>query len=160
MGAGRITQGEMLDLEEHDRLEKQCRRAIEQAKGYYPPSKGSAHGFEHVLRVTTLAERIAKAEGADLDVVRAAALLHDIAADGPDRDQHHQIGAQKAVALLRGMGLPEPKVREVAHCIQSHRFRSPQDAPQTLEAKCVFDISAATAGSGSEGSFSATNKPW
>ena len=33
MGAGRITQGEMLDLEEHDRLEAQCREAIEQAKG-------------------------------------------------------------------------------------------------------------------------------
>jgi hydroxypyruvate isomerase len=33
MGAGRITQGEMLDLGEHDRLEKQCKLAIEQAKG-------------------------------------------------------------------------------------------------------------------------------
>jgi hydroxypyruvate isomerase len=33
MGAGRITQGEMLDLGEHDRLEEQCRVAIEQAKG-------------------------------------------------------------------------------------------------------------------------------
>ena len=33
MGAGRITQGEMLDLSQHDRLEKQCAEAIEQAKG-------------------------------------------------------------------------------------------------------------------------------
>lgn len=33
MGAGRITQGEMLDLSQHDRLEKQCVAAIEQAKG-------------------------------------------------------------------------------------------------------------------------------
>ena len=33
MGAGRITQGEMLDLGEHDRLEEQCKEAIEQAKG-------------------------------------------------------------------------------------------------------------------------------
>ncbi len=33
MGAGRITQGEMLDLGEHDRLEEQCKKAIEQAKG-------------------------------------------------------------------------------------------------------------------------------
>lgn len=32
MGAGRITQGEMLDLSQHDRLEKQCATAIEQAK--------------------------------------------------------------------------------------------------------------------------------
>lgn len=33
MGAGRITQGEMLDVSQHDRLEKQCAEAIEQAKG-------------------------------------------------------------------------------------------------------------------------------
>ncbi len=33
MGAGRITQGEMLDVSQHDRLEQQCREAIEQAKG-------------------------------------------------------------------------------------------------------------------------------
>lgn len=33
MGAGRITQGEMLDVTQHDRLEQQCREAIEQAKG-------------------------------------------------------------------------------------------------------------------------------
>ncbi len=33
MGAGRITQGEMLDVSQHDRLEEQCREAIEQAKG-------------------------------------------------------------------------------------------------------------------------------
>ncbi|HDP35496.1 MAG TPA: hypothetical protein ENN29_10350 [Candidatus Hydrogenedentes bacterium] len=33
MGAGRIAQGEMLDVSQHDRLEKQCRESIEQAKG-------------------------------------------------------------------------------------------------------------------------------
>ncbi|MCK5862739.1 MAG: TIM barrel protein [Candidatus Hydrogenedentes bacterium] len=33
MGAGRITQGEMLDESQHDRLEEQCKEAIEQAKG-------------------------------------------------------------------------------------------------------------------------------
>ncbi len=32
-GAGRITQGEMLDVSQHDRLEEQCKTAMEQAKG-------------------------------------------------------------------------------------------------------------------------------
>jgi len=35
------------------------------------------HGIEHIERVFRLAERLALAEGADLEVVRAAALLHD-----------------------------------------------------------------------------------
>ena len=38
----------------------------------------AAHDFDHVLRVTRLAEQIARAEGADVQVVRLAALLHDV----------------------------------------------------------------------------------
>lgn len=38
----------------------------------------TAHDFDHVLRVARMAVRIAQAEGADLQVVRLAALLHDV----------------------------------------------------------------------------------
>ncbi len=37
------------------------------------------------------------------------------------------------------MGHPAEKVEAVVHCIQTHRFRKPQDAPQSIEAKCVYD---------------------
>ncbi len=49
---------------------------IEHARSWYPPND-PVHGFDHVLRVYRLAERIARAEGADLEIVRAAVLLHD-----------------------------------------------------------------------------------
>ena len=42
---------------------------IDQARQYYHEAE-SAHDFDHVLRVYTLAERIAQAEGANLDIVR------------------------------------------------------------------------------------------
>ena len=50
---------------------------IASARSWYPPSD-PVHGFDHVLRVYHLAERLALAEGADLEIVRAAALLHDV----------------------------------------------------------------------------------
>jgi len=113
--------------------------SIEQAQGFYPPAGGSAHGFDHVLRVMALAERIARAEGADVEIVRTAALLHDLASEGPDRDNHHVVGAQTAREILLGMGHPAGRVEAVAHCIRSHRFRRPEESPQTLEAQCLFD---------------------
>lgn len=62
---------------------------IEDARMYY--SADPVHGFDHVLRVLALAERIARAEGADLEIVRAAefrqklALLRDRMTTAPGR---------------------------------------------------------------------------
>ena len=54
---------------------------IEQARAWYPIND-PVHGFDHVLRVYRLAERLAAAEGAELEIVRAAVLLHDAAPPG------------------------------------------------------------------------------
>jgi uncharacterized protein len=113
--------------------------SIEEARRHYPSTSSGAHGFDHVLRVTALAERIAEEEGADLEVVRAAALLHDVAAAGPDRDAHHLVGAARAREILVALGHPATRVDAVAHCVQTHRFRKPDEAPKTMEAQCVFD---------------------
>jgi uncharacterized protein len=53
--------------------------SIDKARGYYDDND-AVHDFDHVLRVLALAERIGQAEGADMEIVRAAALLHDVAA--------------------------------------------------------------------------------
>ena len=54
---------------------------IEFARTLYPAEADSAHDFDHVLRVVVMADRIAQAEGADREIVQAAALLHDIGLD-------------------------------------------------------------------------------
>lgn len=93
----------------------------------------AAHAFDHVLRVTRLAEHIARIEHADLDVVRAAGLLHDCARLQPD---HHLAGARRAREILAG---EDPTfVSAVAHCIEAHRF-SVEPNPATLEAQCLCD---------------------
>jgi uncharacterized protein len=71
---------------------------IDQARRYYPDDD-PAHDFGHVLRVLTLAERLGRQEGADLRVVRAAALLHDIAR-GADEGAEVEADAETDHALL------------------------------------------------------------
>lgn len=107
---------------------------IEAARALYRRD-GGGHDFDHVLRVTALAERIAQAEGADLAVVRAAALLHDAGASS-DRENHHLIAAKLAREVLAGQ--PADFVAAVAHAIEAHRFRA-EPAPCTLEAQVLSD---------------------
>jgi uncharacterized protein len=98
----------------------------------------AAHDFDHVRRVLALAEKIAQAEGADLEIVRAAALLHDVArveTAGTGRC-HAQVGAKRAREILRGH--PSERVEAVARAIAAHRFRR-GPMPETLEAKVLFD---------------------
>jgi uncharacterized protein len=110
---------------------------IEFARSLYPADADSAHDFDHVLRVVTLADRIAQAEGADRDVVRAAALLHDIGLD-EGRAGHEASAARRATEIMSEQGYTENFCAAVAHAIESHRFRS-GPMPQTLEAQVLFD---------------------
>lgn len=108
--------------------------SVAAARAFYVHG-GSSHDFEHVLRVTALAERIARAEGADLAIVRTAALLHDVA-ESQGREQHHRASAVRAREILSDQS---PQfIEAVAHAIEAHRFRAQPD-PQTLEAQIVFD---------------------
>lgn len=106
--------------------------SIEQARLLYEGAE-AAHAFDHVLRVLALAERIARAEGANLLIVRTATLLHDIARREPD---HHLRGAERARALLASQ--PDEQVDAICHAIEAHRFRQ-GPAPATLEAACLHD---------------------
>ena len=110
---------------------------IEFARTLYPADADSAHDFDHVLRVVAMADRIAQAEEADREIVRAAALLHDIGLD-EGRAGHETSAANRAEEILREQGYAEVFCTAVAHAIESHRFRS-GPAPQTLEAKVLFD---------------------
>lgn len=113
---------------------------IEQARAWYTESD-AVHDFEHVLRVYRMAERLAAAEGADLEIIRAAALLHDAegaAPGGESRADHHHASAEFAAQVLASEGWSLERIAAVQHCIRAHRYRG-TEAPQTLEAQIIFD---------------------
>lgn len=115
---------------------------LEEARTWYQDTD-AVHDFDHILRVYNMAERLAKAEGADLSIVRAAALLHDAEGSAPGaasaRATHHQASAAFASAVLSDKGWAQEKIDAVVHCILAHRFRNPDEEPATLEAQIIFD---------------------
>jgi len=111
---------------------------VEQARAYYRGAD-AIHDFDHVLRVLALAERLAREEGADWEIVRTAVLLHDVArVEETDRlaQDHARAGAEFARRLLADH--PPEKVEAVAHAIAAHRFRT-GPTPRTPEAKVLHD---------------------
>ncbi len=114
--------------------------SINQAKAWYRHDD-PVHGFDHILRVLALAELIAKKEGADLEIVSAAALLHD--ASGGDleegkRENHHEASADFARKILLKEGWPADRIGLVIDCIHAHRYRGETKA-NSLEAKILYD---------------------
>jgi len=103
----------------------------------------SSHGWDHAERVWKLCKHIGSAEGADLEILRSAAYLHDIGrpeekASGGEVC-HAAAGAARARLILEEQGCDTIIVEKVVHCIVSHRFRRNGEQPWTLEARVLFD---------------------
>ncbi len=117
------------------------RLTLEDARAWYP--EDDIHGLGHIARVYRLAEHLARLEGADADIVCAAALLHDAADADPARAAaraaHQHASAAFARRILTERGWPEARIRAVEHCIRAHRYRDRREEPQTIEARVVFD---------------------
>lgn len=114
---------------------------LENARKWYPGTD-PVHGFDHIQRVYAMAQRIGTAEGADMEIVLAAALLHDIQGSHPAEDEranHHFQSADLAADILREEGWTEERIQAVQHCIRAHRYRDNREPPATLEAKVLFD---------------------
>jgi len=104
----------------------------------------SHHDLEHVERVHDLCILIAREESkADLNVLKTAALLHDIARVREFDDKrglvdHASLGARMAEQILRELNYDEKDIARIRHCIAVHRYRRNRK-PRTVEAKILFD---------------------
>lgn len=103
----------------------------------------SAHDMDHVIRVYNLSLTLAHDENLDLDVLKVAALLHDIARVREDNDHtgntdHAVLSAQMAEPILKKFGFSQEKIKHIQDSIISHRYRT-GIKPKTKEAKILFD---------------------
>jgi len=111
---------------------------IDDVKSYYPAAD-PVHGFSHIKRVLRLCRKIGEKEGADWEILRAAALLHDLEGDVDSRDGHQLAAADRAEQILDRDGWKKESIEAVKHCIRAHRFRDEREKPETIEARVLFD---------------------
>ena len=108
----------------------------------YHDGMGGCHGPDHTERVHKTALHIGRLTGAQLDVLSAAALLHDIGRRYETMEQgkicHAEKGAELARDILKKLNFAPKLIDEIAHCIEAHRYRG-NKVPQTLEAKILYD---------------------
>jgi len=108
----------------------------------YHDGMGGCHGPDHTERVHKTVLHIGRLMGAQLDVLSAAALLHDIGRRYETMEQgkicHAEKGAELARDILNKLAFAPKLIDEIAHCIEAHRYRG-NKIPQTLEAKILYD---------------------
>lgn len=104
--------------------------------------KDPSHDFQHILRVTNLAEKIAKEEVADLGIVIPAALFHDSIVypkNSPQSRNETEESAAYAGEVLKSFDeYPQEKIEKVKTCILQCSF-SKGIVPDLLEAKILQD---------------------
>jgi uncharacterized protein len=101
---------------------------------------GTGHDWWHVYRVWKMAQRIGRAENADLLVVELAALLHDIA-DWKLHGGDSSIGPKVARDWLDSLALDAGISEQVCQIIANMSFKgaSAEQLPLSLEGQVVQD---------------------
>ncbi len=117
---------------------------IEQEMEVWIGADSSGHDLDHARRVFTMGVRLADRKVADVDIVGAAALTHDIhrsmGADGEYVHPNESLSAVKSV--LEATSFPDEKLPSVVHCVEVHEeyeFEGDENPAETMEARIVQD---------------------
>jgi len=103
------------------------------------PWHSADYRFNHILNVVDLATDIAESEGADVDVVRVAAVFHDVAKLEAEQDVHAEAGARVAREYLQSRGnYPESFIDEVCGAVVDHSYTGDLTAVP-LESRCLIE---------------------
>jgi putative nucleotidyltransferase with HDIG domain len=98
----------------------------------------------HTLRVTNIGYQLATSEGADVELVMAACLLHDIASFRPENPEdiydHGRVGARLIRPHLPDLGYSAEETDNICYSVAAHADgKAGYEYPHTLEAKIVSD---------------------
>jgi uncharacterized protein len=110
------------------------------AKVFYETGDPS-HDVLHIRRVMKTCEVLAIEEKADLEIVLAAAILHDIVnlpKNHPERLQASQLAADKSKTFLQESGFNEKKIAHISQVILEHSF-SLGKKPSSIESAILQD---------------------
>jgi uncharacterized protein len=103
-------------------------------------SDAGAHAYDHVKRVFSLAMKIGTTLGADLRILGAAALLHDVGRANEEETgvSHSIVSGDMSAEILEEVGFTQNEIQSVRDAIRTHRF-SEGLSPTSLEGEILCD---------------------
>ena len=114
---------------------------LEAAKKLFAGAK-SCHDWDHTERVLKMCLHIGKKENANLRILFAAAVLHDIGREeelkSSRKIDHAEYGASISRRILQDHHYIEMEIDQISSCILTHRYRGDR-VPASLEAKILYD---------------------
>ncbi len=100
-----------------------------------------AHDYSHIMRVYKNAQRIAEKEKADMNLVLASVLLHDIM-QYPKSDKRSKMSSVRSAALAEKIlpkhGFTKKEIKIISDAIRDHSY-SRNKTPKTLVGKILQD---------------------
>ena len=118
---------------EFTKLKEQVRKRLEK--------NDVAHDFEHIMRVLKNATMLAKKEKANIRIITAAVLLHDIISypKSDPRSKNSSVeSAQEARRVLKKYNFSQDQIDTISDAIRDHSF-SRGITPKTLVGKILQD---------------------
>ena len=101
-------------------------------------NESTGHDYYHTMRVFNNATNIAVKEGADLEIVQLASLLHDV--DDHKISPKTSQNLDNARNFMMKNGLCQEKIDFICEIISEISFsKNGNKSPKTLEGKCVQD---------------------
>jgi uncharacterized protein len=100
-----------------------------------------AHDFQHIMRVYKNAKLIGQLEGANMEILLLAVLLHDLVVypKGSARSSRSsEDSADLAENILQSYGYSKDKINRISYCIRMHSY-SKRLVPASLEGRILQD---------------------
>ena len=110
-------------------------------RGIFKESGSGAHTYDHTRRVYTLSSKIGQQLGANLKILGAAALLHDVGRvhEKTTGISHAIQSGEMSKQILEELGFSKSEVKQVVQVIRTHRF-SENLRPTSLEGEILSDV--------------------
>ena len=102
------------------------------------PNVSPSHKRDHVLRVWKTSKRLCERLGGDLEVMVAAALLHDLGRHHVN-GRHGELSAELAKPILEKHNFPKEKIPKVLEAIIQHDYYIPAREMKLIESKILND---------------------
>lgn len=123
----------------HDYLEASVENEDDGGRMRWYPWHSAEYRFNHIRNVVEIGTEIAERENADVDVVRVAALFHDVSKLEAPQEEHAEEGARVVREYLETrVDYPQSFVEVVASAVAEHAYQGPV-SDVSLETQCLIE---------------------